>query len=80
MTAGELWNTVKEQLRQEIPAANYDKWVKDAVGVDFEDNVLTVGARSESAKNWLEDRLDSTARRVITGIISRTVDVQFVIQ
>ena len=79
IAAGELWNSVKEQLRQEMPATNYEKWVKDAVGVEFEDNVLTIGVNNEYARDWLQDRLSATVRRIVTGISAQSTELKIVV-
>jgi len=77
--AEELWKKVKDQLQQEIPRANYENWVKQAVGVDYDENVLTIGVENEYARDWLEDRMSSTVRRVVTGISARASDIRFII-
>jgi chromosomal replication initiator protein len=70
---------VKEQLRQEIPRANYENWVKQAVGVDYDENVLTIGVENEYARDWLEDRLSATVRRMVTGISAKKSEIRFIV-
>jgi hypothetical protein len=77
--AEDLWEKVKDQLQQEIPRANYENWVKKAVGVDYDENVLTIGVENEYARDWLEDRLSATVRRVVTGINARASEVRFIV-
>ncbi len=77
--AEDLWEKVKDQLQKEIPRANYENWVKQAVGVDYDENVLTIGVENEHARDWLEDRLSSTVRRVVTGINARASEVRFIV-
>ncbi len=78
-SAEALWEKVKEQLRQEIPRASYENWVKQAVGVDYNENMLTIGVENEHTRDWLEDRLSSTVRRVVTGINARASEVRFIV-
>lgn len=77
--AEDLWEKVKDQLQQEIPRANYENYVKQAVGVEFDKNVLTIGVENEYARDWLEDRLSATVRRVVTGITAKQSDIRVVV-
>jgi hypothetical protein len=77
--AEDLWEKVKEQLRQEIPRATYENWIKRAVGVDYDENVLTIGVENEYARDWMEDRLSSTVRRVVTRISAKKSEIRFIV-
>jgi len=77
--AEDLWEKVKDQLQQEIPSESYDTWVKGAVGIAYDEDVLTIGVANEYARDWIEDRLAATIRSAMTGINARQSDVRFVV-
>lgn len=79
MNAERQWQAALGQLQMELPRATFDTWVRDADYLAYEDGTYIIGVRNAYARDWLEDRLLSTTKRVLTGIIGRTVDVRFVV-
>ncbi len=79
MNAERHWQAALGQLQMEMPRAAYDTWVRDAEFIAYEDGNFIIGVQNAYARDWLEDRLLSTAKRVLTGILSRTVGVKFVV-
>jgi len=74
------WTTVLSQLREEMPRASYDTWVSDTKALSFTKGCLTVAVRNAYARDWLEDRLSSTASRLLVGILNQAdTKVQFVV-
>ena len=79
MNAERHWQAALGQLQMEMPRAAYDTWVRDAEFIAYEDGSFIIGVQNAYARDWLEDRLLSTAKRVLTGILSRTVGVKFIV-
>ena len=79
MNAKQLWQAALGQLQMEMPRATFDTWVRDAELLAYEDRVFVIGVHNAYARDWLEDRLLSTVKRVLTGIVGRTVEVRFVV-
>jgi chromosomal replication initiator protein len=79
MNAERIWDAALGQLQMELPRATFDTWVRDAVLLAYEDGSFIVGVHNAYARDWLEDRLLSTVKRVLTGIASRSVEVRFVV-
>ncbi len=79
-TADELWQVVKNQLKDEMPRASYEERLKESGGVSYENDVLTVGVSDEFTRDWLEDRLSATIQRILTGINRRQSEIQFVLK
>ncbi len=79
MDAGQAWQAALGQLQMEMPRATFDTWVRDAELLTYEDGVFVVGVQNAYARDWLEDRLLSIVKRVLTGIMGRTVDVRFAV-
>ncbi len=79
MNAKQLWQAALGQLQMEIPRATFETWVRDAELLAYEDRAFVIGVQNAYARDWLEDRLLSTVKRVLTGIVGQTVEVRFVV-
>jgi chromosomal replication initiator protein len=79
MDAVHAWQSALGQLQMEMPKASFDTWVRDTNLVAYEDGQFTIGVRNAYARDWLENRLSSTALRLLMGIMNRDVDIRFVV-
>jgi chromosomal replication initiator protein len=79
MNAEQTWQAALGQLQMEMPRATFDTWVRDAELLTCEDGAFVIGVQNAYARDWLEDRLLSTVKRVLTGIVGRTVEVRFTV-
>ena len=79
MNAERHWQAALGQLQMELPRAAFDTWVRDAEYLAYEDSTFIIGVRNAYARDWLEDRLLATAKRVLTGILGKTVNIHFVV-
>jgi chromosomal replication initiator protein len=79
MSKERLWQAALGQLQMEMPRASFDTWVRDAELLSYEDGLFIIGVPNAYAKDWLEDRLLSTVKRILTSLQGRTVEVRFVV-
>jgi chromosomal replication initiator protein len=79
MKAEQAWQAALGQLQMEMPKSAYDTWVKAAEFVGYEDGAFIIGVQNSYARDWLESRLSSTVKRMLTGIMNRTVSIRFVV-
>ncbi len=79
MKAEQAWQAVLGQLQLDMPKASYDTWVRNAEIVSYEDNVFIVGVPNTYARDWLDSRLTSKIKRLLCGIMNRTVSVKFIV-
>ncbi len=79
MKPDQAWQAALGQLQMEMPKPAYDTWVRDAEFMSYEDGCFTIGVANGYARDWLESRLASTVRRMLTGIMNRTVEVRFTV-
>jgi len=63
----------------EMPRASFDTWVRDTRPLSYERGVFTVGVRNAYARDWLESRLASTVSRLLIGLLSSNVAVDFIV-
>jgi hypothetical protein len=75
------WNMLITQLQMEMSKSTYETYLQETGPVDYrpDDGIFVIGARSEYNRMWLEGRITSTCKRVLTGVLNRSVDVSFVI-
>jgi chromosomal replication initiator protein len=79
MDAVQAWQSALGQLQMEMPKASFDTWVRDTRIASYVDGLFTVTVRNAYARDWLESRLSSTVKRLLMGIMNRSVDVAFVV-
>ena len=79
ITPEQAWQMTLDQLRLEMPKADFDTWVSSAHFVAFGDGVITVGIPNAYGRDWLASRLTGTVNRLLTGILDQPVEVQFTV-
>ncbi len=78
MDAEQAWQSALGQLQMEMPKASYNTWVRDTRIASYDDGLFTVLVHNAYARDWLESRLSSTVKRLLAGIMNRSVEVAFV--
>ena len=79
MKAEQAWQAVLGQLQMDMPKAAFDTWVRNAKIVSYEDNVFIIGVPNAYALDWLESRLTSKIKRLLCGIMNRTISLRFIV-
>jgi chromosomal replication initiator protein len=79
MNIDQAWESVLAQLQSDMPKASFDTWLSEARPLIYENGALTVGVPNAYARDWLESRLSSTISRLLVGILSSNVAVNFVV-
>ena len=77
MEASQAWQATLGQLQMEMPKATYDTWVKDTKYLDHKDSTFTIGVQNAYARDWLENRLTSTATKMLSGIMEAPQNIVF---
>jgi len=80
MNAEQAWQSALGQLQMEMPKASFETWVRDTRVASYLEGLFTVSVRNAYARDWLESRLSSTVKRLLTGIMNRSVDVSFIVR
>lgn len=73
------WQAALGQLQIEMPKAAFDTWVREARFLAYEDGCFVIGVANAYARDWLESRLKSTATRLLTGLMGRSIEIRFVV-
>jgi chromosomal replication initiator protein len=79
MKADEIWQAALGELQLEMTRATFETWVKPASLMSYEDGRFAIAVPNAYAQEWLQNRLLSTVKRVLTGITGRSVEVKFVV-
>ena len=79
MKAEQAWRAALGQLQMEMPKAAFDTWVRDAELITYEDGSFVIGVKNAYARDWLHGRLSSTITRLLSGMMNRTVQVNFIV-
>ena len=80
MDAKRAWQATLGQLQMELPKATYDTWVKNAELVSHKSNAFIIGVKNAYARDWLENRLTTTAERMLSGIMDAPQSISFIIR
>ena len=80
MDARQAWQATLGQLQMEMPKATYDTWVKDTELSKHQENIFTIGVQNAYARDWLENRLTTTAEKMLTGIMDAPQTISFIIR
>lgn len=77
-TPEKAWMVVLQQLQGEMAKASYNRYVRHSHLVDAHSGLFMVCAQTIYSRDWLESRLSSTISRLLTGILNRNVEVEFI--
>jgi chromosomal replication initiator protein len=80
MNAQQAWQAALGELQLQLTKPTFDTWVKNTYVISWEDGTFLIGTRNGYAKDWLENRLLTTIKRTLSGILGRTVEIKFVVR
>jgi chromosomal replication initiator protein len=79
MRADQIWQAALGELQLQMTKATFDTWVKNTQAVSYEDGTFVIGVHNAFTKDWLENRLLTTIKRTLVGIVGRSVEVKFAV-
>lgn len=77
--ARDAWRVAHSQLELQLDRANFQTWVRDAAFVRAEGDRWTIRAAHSMARDQLQHRLYKDIRRVLSDVVGRKVEIEFVI-
>ncbi|MBI4786343.1 MAG: chromosomal replication initiator protein DnaA [Chloroflexi bacterium] len=80
MNPKDIWHATLGELQLQMTKATFDTWVRPTYAIAYQDGAMVVGVHSPYAKEWLENRLHTTIRRTLIGILGRSAEVQYVVK
>jgi len=80
MLADKIWQAALGELQIQVSKANYNTWLKDSRGIDYDNGVFTVAVPSAFIAEWLKGRLYSVVCRILSTITGKITEVVFQVQ
>lgn len=77
-TIKQAWKSVLEQLRKDMPRAQFQTWIEDTLPVHFDGRMLQVGARNAYATTWLAKNVYQQAGLLVREALGDMVGLAFV--
>jgi hypothetical protein len=78
LTARDLWCTVLDDARLQLPQATFDTWLRPSRALGFDGEILIVQTQSPYASEWLSVRLEMLIHRILIGIAGKMLTVRYV--
>jgi len=79
-SAKQIWDTTLGELQLQVTEANYETWLKNTTGLDFQNHNFTVGVPSVFVSEWLTKRLSSLIKKTLMSVTGqKKLQVQFVV-
>ena len=79
MKADQIWQAALGELQLQMPKPAFETWVKSSHVVSYEDGVFVIATPNAYAQDWLQNKLLSTVKRILTGIVGHSVEVRFIV-
>lgn len=75
--AQEIWAQCLEELKKQVNRSNYRTWLEETTGLSYEKDQFVIGVPNAFIAEYLDRNQRSLIEKVLTGIISQEVQVQF---
>jgi chromosomal replication initiator protein len=76
-SAQQLWEVALTELQLQVTRPNYETWLKDTVGVRFDNGLFVVAAPNDFATEWLSTKLRPLIAKTLSTIIGHPMEVTF---
>ncbi|MPZ49174.1 MAG: chromosomal replication initiator protein DnaA [Dehalococcoidia bacterium] len=76
-SAAQLWEATLAQLMLRVTRQNYDTWLRNTVGLRYEQTTLVVAAANDLACDWLSTRMRTVVAQALTTVAGPGMQVRF---
>ena len=77
LTASEAWTRILERARSKLPEPTYRIWLAETEPLALSQDLLAVGAGSEFAAEWIEDKYGRMLTDVAEDVLGRRLTISF---
>ena len=77
LTASEAWSRILEHAREKLPEPTYRIWLAETEPLALSQDLLAVGAGSEFAAEWIEDKYGRMLADVAAEVLGRRLTISF---
>ena len=75
----EVWDSALGRLQLKVTRPNFETWLKNTVGVSYQDGEFTVGAPNAFVAEMLEQRMYSLISQTLESVVDAEVEVRFTV-
>jgi hypothetical protein len=79
VSLSKIWEQVLDQLKPQTPRASFDAHIQPTQPIRYGRNTLYVLAPNPESCQWLEERVQRSAERLLVGIMNEEVTVSFLV-
>ena len=76
-TAQQLWEATLSQLLLRVTRQNFDSWLRNTVGLRYEETTLVVSAPNDLTCDWLSTRMRAVVAQALTNAAGPGMRVRF---
>ena len=76
-SAREIWEAVLGELQLQVTKTNFDTWLRETVGLSYENGRFVVGVSSPFVVEWLDKQLHSLIEKTLISVTGRDPKVRF---
>ena len=77
LTASEAWSRILDNAREKLPEPTYRIWLAETEPLALSQDLLAVGAGSEFAAEWIEDKYGRLLADVAAEVLGRRLTISF---
>ncbi len=77
LTASEAWSRILEKAREKLPEPTYRIWLAETEPLALSQELLAVGAGSEFAAEWIEDKYGRMLADMAEQVLGRRLTISF---
>jgi chromosomal replication initiator protein len=77
LTASEAWSRILERARDRLPEPTYRIWLAETEPLALSQDLLAVGAGSEFAAEWIEDKYGHMLADIAQEVLGRRLTISF---
>lgn len=79
MNKEELWQAALARLQFNVSRANFAAWFKEAVILDWQDDLVSIGTPNSFSKEWLEKKYHQDILKALSEVCSNIKKIKYVV-
>ncbi|TCS95480.1 chromosomal replication initiator protein DnaA [Hazenella coriacea] len=76
----ELWSKTLEAIQDKISKPSFETWLKTTEAIELENDILSISAPNDFARDWLESRYADLVRDSLKEVTGSSIGVKFISQ
>lgn len=72
------WTEILEIIKTRVPLQSYNTWLKTAVGVHLDEQILRIALPNKFAMGWVQDKFHDTIDEVVSGYLGSPRKIEYI--